>query len=155
METFNLQGGTQVSVAYEHSMWRATISGTHYCAQHKHDLLRCISECQTAVIPELPPVPIRPAADILFDDLKYGGLEQKQRARRTLIQLANSGDEAAVHYLDFLPVKKLSFQAKYWAKNIGKDFIDVTYADLVEHVHDLVLRNKLMEELTGLFKIGD
>jgi len=136
-------------------MWRCDLNGTHYCAQHKHDLLRCISECQTAVIPDVPPVPVRPAADILFDDLKYGGLEQKQRARRTLIQLAENGDESAVQYLDFLPNNKLSFSAKYWAKSIGKDFIDITYADLVEHVSDLVLRNKLMNELADSFKIGD
>jgi hypothetical protein len=153
METAYLQGGNPVNIAYIHSMWRCDLNGVHYCAQHKHDLLRCISECTTAVIPEAIPEPIRPAVDILFDDLKFGGLEQKQRARRTLLQLANAGDETAVQYLDFLPVKKLSFQAKYWAKAIGKDFLDITYADLVEHVHDLVLRNKLVSELTGLFKI--
>src|SRR5208283_1860623 len=118
-------------------------------------LLRCISECQTSVLPDVPPVPIRPAADILLDDLKFGGLEQKQRARRTLIQLAENGNESAIQYLDFLPNNKLSFSAKYWSKSIGKDFIDVSYADLVEHVSDLVLRNKLMDELASLFKIGD
>jgi hypothetical protein len=153
MEIVNLQGGNQAVIEFSHNMWRSNVGGTHYCAQHKLDLLRCISECSSAVIPDIIPEPIRPAADILFDDLKYGGLEQKQRARRTLIQLAGNGDEMAVHYLDFLPTKKLSFQAKYWAKNIGKEFIDVTYADLVEHVSDLVLRNRLMSELSGLFKI--
>lgn len=155
METVYLHNGSSLNIRFIHSMWRVDIDGIHYCSQNISDLIRCVSECTTAVTPESIPEPIRPAADILFDELKNGGLEQKQRARRTLLQLANAGNESAVHFLDSLPDNKLSFSAKYWAKNIGKDFIDITYADLSQHVHDIVLRNKLMQELTNLFIIGD
>lgn len=154
METVYLQNGSPINIRFSDDMWRTDIDGVHYCAQQISDLFRCVAECTTgAVTPEPIPEPPRPAADILFDELKYGGLEQQQRARRTLLKLAENGDQAADHFLELLPNKKLSFQAKYWAKNIGKPFIDITYADLVENVHDLVLRNKLMSELTGLFKI--
>jgi hypothetical protein len=155
MELITLQDGGQTTIAFSHEMWRADIAGVHYCSQTKADLLRSISECQQAVIPEKIPEPVRPVADILFDELKHGGLEQKQGARRSLLQMAQNGDEDAIQYLDFLPNKPLSFSAKYWAKSIGKEFIEVTYADLVENVHDLVLRNKLMSELISLFKIED
>jgi hypothetical protein len=155
METIVLQEGTQATVYYIHDMWRASIGGRDYCSQIKENLLRCISECHNAVIPEIPPEPVRPLADILFSQLKTGALEQKQDARRRLLDIASKGDEDAISYLQFLPDKKISMSARYLAKSLGKDFIDVTFAELSENVNDLVLRNKLMKELSSLFEMNN
>jgi hypothetical protein len=154
MEIIVTQEGTQATVYHLYNMWRSDIDGRHYCSQTKDALLRCISECHNVIIPETPPEPVRPLADILFSQLKTGALEQKQDARRRLLDIATKGDEDAIAYLQFLPEKKISMSAKYLAKSLGKDFIDVTFAELSENVSDLVLRNKLMKELSGLLEIS-
>lgn len=153
METIQLHSGEQAEVYFKHDMYRADISGRHYCSQDKNVLLRCISECHTAVIPETVPEPIIPVAEQMFRQLKTGPLEMKQSARRRLLQLAELGDEDAIKYLGSLPNKPISLQATYLAKSLGKDFIDMTFYDFSEHVNDLVLRNKLFKELTSLFEM--
>src|SRR5208282_217641 len=140
METLVLQEGAQATVYFREGMFRSDIEGRHYCAPTRDILVRCISECHNSVIPEAPPEPVIPLADLMFKQIKTGPLEMKQSARRRLMQLAEAGDEDALGYLGRLPDKQLSFQAKYLAKSLGRDFIDLTFQDFSANVHDLVLR---------------
>jgi hypothetical protein len=153
METVVLFDGTQTTVYYAFNMWRSEIDGRAYCAQTKENLLRCIGECYSSVVPEKEPEPVIPLADILFKQIKTGKLEQKQSARRELLKIAKAGDEDAIKYLGRLPEKKISLQAKYLAKSLNKDFYEVTFYDLSENVSDLVLRARLVRELERLFEI--
>lgn len=136
-------------------MWRCELPDRHFIASTRDDLLRCISECYRAVIPEIKETPPRPIADLMYDQLTTGTLELQQNARRTLIALANGGNEKAKDIVGRLPKKALSFQAKYYAKHVGKEFHELTFQDLSEHVTDIVLREKLVAELANQFKLED
>lgn len=155
MEHVNLQNGSKAPIAFHNEMWRCSVDGMHFISATKKDLIRCITEVRSAVIPEIPVEPPRPIADLMYEQLLKGTLDQKQSARRTLVGLANGGNDRAAEIVKRFCKKPLSHQAKYHAKSIGKDFIDLTNTDLTEHVNDIVLRTKLMDELASHFKLEE
>lgn len=132
---------------FKDGMWRVDIGDTHFCSQTFEGL-------QTAVRTRYPfsvhveperPVELKGAAKHL-DTIKNGRtLEEKQDARRHLLSLGHG----------HLFARPLSVHADATAKRLNKTFDDLTIAELTQFVNDVVLRNKLIQELSDRHKISD
>lgn len=126
---------------FHDGMWRVDIGDIHFCSQTFEGL-------QTAVRTRYPfsvhieperPVELKGAAKHLHT-LRHGRtIEEKQDARRQLRSLGGH---------DHLFARPLSPQAVAVATRLNKPFDDLTIQELTQFVNDVVLRNKLIQELS-------
>lgn len=128
-----------------------TIDGLYYVAADFATLLRGI-ESHFHIAPERPPLIEKSHIQLCRDALTsaFSPLTARQAARSALFQLSSRGDEEASQLLARLHDKpEPSKAALAVTRRIGKaHFNDVTHEELVEHVSNLVVRAKLLHELS-------
>ena len=127
-------------------MWRVDIGDTHFCSQTFEGLqmaVRTRYPFSVHIEPERP-VELKGAAKHL-DTIRNGRtIEEKQDARRNLM---------ATHAHLF--ARPLSVQADMLSKRLNKPFDDLTVAEMTQFVNDVVLRNKLLNELFDRHTLRD
>jgi len=155
-ETIKFQSGESIELCQRaDSMWFAQAQDRHFLAQTKQGLIEALKSLGPIITPqvvEMPPElsPLDTYVSIINSDLS---LSSKQEAWTRLKGLAGS-DESAKRIVDAVLAQSLSTAAKEITRTLGKtDFLEVSYADLVKYVNDLVLRSRLVMELAGRFRI--
>lgn len=131
--------------------WSVTVDGRHYCAPTKQLLIQGLKRMLSFDEPREEPRAI-PPFEYFYDllTLPSSPLTARQLARRRLMEMATIGDSLAQEVVRKMNEKpEPSLEARNVTREIGKpDFSDVTHEELVEYVHNIVLRNKLIHELS-------
>ena len=130
-------------------MWRLDIGDIHFCSQTLDGLEAAVKTRHPFSVHESKPEPVveLTGAAKYLDTLRYGqSLAERQDARRRLLALGGH---------DHLFARPLTSPAAVIAKKLGKPFDDLTIAELTQHVNDIVLRHKLILELSDRHTILD
>lgn len=142
--------GLEVHPVHKSGMWRVTVGELHFCSQSQEGLQGALASHHHTLVqfPDEPKPRVDPAQP-LIETLKTGTLPERQSAVADLRQLAIQGSAIAQAALSKLAMKPPpSREAANYARLIGKDFSEITHAELTQHVNNVVLRNKLIEELS-------
>ncbi len=147
-----LNDGRRFLVWYDFGQWSVSIDGKFYCAVNKESLLRGLETKFHVIKPkvDLPEVPLVDQAKAELKNPITATLVSRRQAREDLKTLSAQGDVTAALLLQELDKKAApSKEALEVTKRVKKlEFADVTHEDLVEHVKNLVLRSKLILELS-------
>lgn len=151
-----LADGRTFNVAKIRDTWHVAIDGQAYCASSLELLVLGLArQFRLANHVETPPQdPIKEALFLLQS--QNSSLQQRQIAiadLRNLAEMGNSEAQALVRLLD--AKRSASPHAQAVAMKLGKnDFSEVTHEELVKHVNDLVLRSKLILELSDRVRLS-
>lgn len=154
--TVELTDGRTFHVAKIHDTYHVVIDGQAYCASSQELLLeglaRHVRLARHIYVP--PRDSLREAVRTLIS--ATSSLQDRQIATDDIRNLAAQGNTEAqevVRLLDNRP--RVSPHAHAITKKLGKDdFSQVTHEELVKHVNDLVLRSKLILELSDRVRLG-
>lgn len=132
-------------------MWRCDVANVQYVSLTWEGLVGALgSHKSLSVHTPAPPVVVESdgirVSRILRDHVSP--LWQKQAAWHEAKQLVHNMD-TEIQAIGEQMKSKLdeSFNARSFARKMGKSFDEVTYDDLVQHEHNLVRRNALIREL--------
>ena len=152
MEPVYLQTGDVVPITYRDGAFRTFVDGKNYIGETYEGLVRTLGYYHPIVVPEPEPAPdlrtyTEKLADILTDPLAF--MVDKQRALSRLMDF--HGDPYADKILTALAKKpKISREANAITNQLGKkDFSLISVEELTEHVHNIVLRSRLMNEIAA------
>lgn len=145
-----LTDGRLFHLQHADGTWYVFIDGRYYCAVDPEILIKGIESKHHLYRP--PPAPIhKPPLQIADETLRdeNSSLIARQEAREVLKTFAAKGDVMATLLLEALEKKPVSAAARTITAQLKKySFADVTHEELVQHVSNLVLRNKLILELS-------
>lgn len=150
-----LADGRTFPVQESNGSYHVLINGEGYCATSYDVLLEGLSKVfRLAYHVYTPPRdPLREAVRTIIS--ANSSLQDRQTAAEDIRNLAHQGNmeaEAIVRLLDNRPPP--SRPASQIAKQLGKDFSKVTHEELVKYVNDLVLRSKLLLELSDRVRLS-
>lgn len=146
-----LADGRKFDLLHDDGTWYVIIDGKFYCAASREHLVHGLETHFHLVKPKIE-VPEKHPLQIIHETLKsdQSSLIHRQTAREALKAYAARGDVAAALLLAELHNKpKASVHAQNLTDALRKqDYADVTHEELVQHVSNLVLRSKLILELS-------
>lgn len=141
--------GAEITPRQSGGMWRADLQGIHYCSPTFEGLVHALQHCHSVEVrhPQPPAPPTDPIVELCAQFIR-SGLQEKQQLLRDLRAAAEHDTLAAtvVRSLDNKPLP--SRYALDFTRRLGrKDFLDVTYDEIVQFAPNIVVRNKLINEL--------
>lgn len=143
--------GRTFTLSGDKDTWYVFIDGKYYCAATEENLIEGLEKHFHIIKPKIV-LPDKHPLQVIQETLRseISSLVHRQEARQALKQLAATGDVAATLLLDQLTRKpEPSHEAKKVLTRLKKfEYADVTHEELVQHVHNLVLRSRLILELS-------
>lgn len=150
----NLKDGRKFVPQTDAGTWFVTIDGQYYCAADIDTLMSglkrhgMLADPPKEVLPEISAFKLY--RSVIMDP--YSSLTSRQEARSQLMQMKDPEAVAFVQKLHNRP--PASMQAQVLTNRLEKlDFADVTHEDLIQHVSNLVLRSKLIIELSERLRL--
>jgi hypothetical protein len=142
-------GGKAHVPRFSDGMWRLDIGGNHFCSETEDGLFGAVGHFHAVQDRErgknVPP-PAKDWIAVIRD--REEPLVRKQEAYRHILR----GDDAESQRIAAtLSSRVLSLSARKLAEQLGKVFAFVTPEEMTAHVHDLVLRHRLLLELAELY----
>jgi len=147
--------GKQVHPEHRSGMWRITIGDVHYCSQTQDGLRGALAfhNHASAALPKEPEPKIS-EEERLIKVLKHGALPDRQEAYLDLVQMAQNGSSVAQDALGAMLTNTVpSRDARNIAHVIGKPFDLISYDELTQYVDNIVLRNRLVAEISERVKL--
>lgn len=155
-QQIELSDGRKFELKEFSGTWSVSIDGVNYCASTPATLREGIARHFHLAWVRVTPV-IKHQVDQCIDVLKdpNSSLIARQEAHRHLKNWDASGHQRASRVIEHLNSKPApSRQAQAVALLLNKrDFAEVTHEELVEYIHDLVSRSRLMLELGDRLKL--
>lgn len=150
MPHISLTDGRVIRMQYSSGTWFVLFEGKYYAAATPETLRKGLDDRFHILRPRIE-IPTKHAVTLALETLrsKESSLIECQEARQALKQHAALGHAQAFIMLELIRTKSLSKEAIDITQRLHKhDYCDVTHEELVQHVNNLVLRSKLVLELS-------